>query len=259
MNKPKFVVQFSGGVGSWGAARRYIDANGPDGGVLLFADTRIEDMDLYRFLTQCAGDLACPLVVVADGRTPWEVFRDERFLGNSQVAPCSKILKQKQSRKWIDANCSPGTEIIVGIDWSESHRLPAIVNGWTPYRVVAPLVDEGIVNKVRLIEEIESRGIKRPRMYDEGFAHNNCGGFCCRAGKAHFRHLHEMRPEAYADAERKEQEMRDYLERDVSILSDKRGESKTPLTLRDFRERIESNPQTDMFEEWGACGCFTSD
>lgn len=37
------VVNFSGGIGSWAAARRVADHHGTDGLVLLFADTLIED------------------------------------------------------------------------------------------------------------------------------------------------------------------------------------------------------------------------
>lgn len=43
------VVSLSGGVGSWFAGRRWIDRHGADDTVLLFADTLIEDPDLYRF------------------------------------------------------------------------------------------------------------------------------------------------------------------------------------------------------------------
>jgi hypothetical protein len=31
--------------------------------------------------------LGVPVTVVADGRTPFEVFADQRFLGNSRLAP----------------------------------------------------------------------------------------------------------------------------------------------------------------------------
>jgi hypothetical protein len=43
---------FSGGAGSWGAARRVADEHGTDDLVLLFADTHMEDADLYRFISR---------------------------------------------------------------------------------------------------------------------------------------------------------------------------------------------------------------
>lgn len=89
------VVMFSGGIGSWGAARRAVAKYGAENVTLLFADTKIEDPDLYRFLDEAAADVGAPLVKVADGRTPFEVFRDVRYLGNSRIAPCSRVLKQE--------------------------------------------------------------------------------------------------------------------------------------------------------------------
>lgn len=44
---------------------------------------QIEDDDLYAFVHASAAQLAVPLVVVADGRTPWEVFEDKQIIGNS--------------------------------------------------------------------------------------------------------------------------------------------------------------------------------
>lgn len=114
------VVQYSGGIGSWATTWRVIAQHGPAGVVLLFADTLVEDPDLYRFLDDTAKAFGVPLVRVADGRTPFEVFRDVRFLGNSRLAPCSHHLKQKPCRAWLEANCDPAdTVVYVGVDWSE--------------------------------------------------------------------------------------------------------------------------------------------
>jgi hypothetical protein len=88
-----------------------------------------------------------------------------------------------------------------------------------------------------------------------GFAHNNCGGFCVKAGQAHFVTLFKAMPERYAYHERKEQEIRALLG-DVSILRDRRGDGETkPLTLQALRERYEAGGQIDMFDI-GGCGCF---
>ena len=112
------VGTLSGGVGSWAACRRWIDANGTDGLALLFADTGEEDPDTYRFLDDAAADLGAPLYRVTSGRDIWEVFRAHRWIGNSKLAHCSWDLKTEPSRAWIADH--PGiTGIIVGIDWSE--------------------------------------------------------------------------------------------------------------------------------------------
>ena len=134
MKTPKSVVMFSSGISSWAAAKVWADRNGgPDGMVLLFADTLIEDEDNYRFLTQAADNIGAELVTVADGRTPGGVMRDERFIGNTRVDPCSKILKRQLLDKWRNKHCTPDTPIILGIGWDEINRMDRIlarVTGW---------------------------------------------------------------------------------------------------------------------------------
>lgn len=67
----------------------------------MLADMKVEDADTYRFL---ATNIGGELVIVADGRTPFEVFHDDHFLGNHRLANCSKYLKQKPWREWLDAD-----------------------------------------------------------------------------------------------------------------------------------------------------------
>ena len=114
------VVNFSGGIGSWAAARRVVERHGIEGLTLLFADVRKEDEDLYRFLPEAAADIGVPVTVIGDGRTIWQVFKDERYLGNTRVDPCSKLLKRQQLDRWREENCNPeNTTVYIGIDWTE--------------------------------------------------------------------------------------------------------------------------------------------
>lgn len=216
------VVMFSSGAGSWAAARRYVDAHPADDVTLLFADTRTEDEDNYRFLREAAADIGRELVTVADGRDVWQVFRDQRMIGNTRISNCSRTLKQQPARAWLDANRSPdGTTVVLGIDWSESHRLPAVARAYAPYRVDAPLCEPPYMNRAEIFTDLAARGIRRPRLYDLGFAHANCGGFCVRAGQGQFAQLLKTMPARYAEHEAQEQSMRDMLGKDVSILRDR--------------------------------------
>lgn len=243
------VVLFSGGVASWGAARRLAD-NGEDM-VLLFTDTKTEDADLYRFLEEAAADIGAPLVKVADGRDIWQVFRDERYLGNTRADPCSRILKRELARKWVEAN-APDSPIVLGYDWTELHRHERAVAAWAPRAVMSPLTEPPYRLRAHLFADLESRGILPPRLYGYGFEHNNCGGGCVKAGVTHFLRLLDTLPDVYAEWERHEQEMRDLLG-DVSILRDRAGGETTPLTLAALRVRPRESVPLDM---WGGCGCF---
>src|SRR5689334_14206991 len=51
------VVMFSGGAGSWGAAKRTVERYGAENTRLLFTDTLIEDEDLYRFLIEGSANV----------------------------------------------------------------------------------------------------------------------------------------------------------------------------------------------------------
>lgn len=253
------VVMFSSGAGSWAAARRYVDQHPSEDVTLLFADTRIEDEDNYRFLHEAAADIDRELVIVADGRTPWDVFNDEHMIGNNRVAICSRRLKQEPARKWLEANTDDATTVVVGIDWSEDHRLPAVQRGYAPRPVVAPLCEAPFIDKAAILADLRSRGIEPPRLYAEGFAHANCGGACVRAGQGQWAHLLKARPETFAEWERNEWDFRERFGFDVAILRDRRNNQTRPLLLSTLRERVENTPeQIDMFDI-GGCGCFVDD
>lgn len=250
------IVMFSGGVGSWMTAKRVAAAHGVDGLTLLFSDTLMEDEDLYRFLDAAAADVGGELVKVTEGRTPWEVFKDVRFLGNTRIDPCSRVLKREILRKWLNDNCQPESTIIyIGIDWTEGHRFERAVPFWKPWTIESPLMDAPYLSKQDMIDNLLAAKIATPRLYDMGFPHNNCGGFCIKAGQAHFKLLLDKMPERYAFHEQQEQELREYLGKDVAILRDRRGGQTKPMTLRIFRER---QGQGELFDkdEWGGCACF---
>jgi 3'-phosphoadenosine 5'-phosphosulfate sulfotransferase (PAPS reductase)/FAD synthetase len=273
----KGVAFYSGGEASWAAAKRWAANHGAENLTLLFTDTRMEGPDLYRFLQEGAENIGAPLVWLKDGRDIWQVFDDEKMLGNSGKDPCSKVLKRKPAQKWLKENCDPAeTELIFGLDWSEFHRFDAppkngrtersgVKNvyarlGWP--HVVAPLCDPPYLTRRQIGRWVEDEGMKRPKLYLEGFSHNNCGGGCVKAGKGHWAHLLKMRPETYAvweageiafNAKRPGKPFQTILQ----IIQ--QGRPNMPISLTELRERVQTAPQTiDMFEI-GGCGCFVED
>lgn len=262
------VVMFSSEVGSWAAARRVADQHGPDDITLLFADVKGdndhphlgEDQDNYRFLKEAAADVGGQLVWLNEGRNIWQVFKDNRFLGDARLANCSKFLKQEPARRWLDENCDPTDTIVyVGIDWSETHRLPAIQRNYQPYVAEAPLCDPPYIDRHQILGALRQRGIEPPRLYGMGFPHANCGGFCVRAGQGSFRILLREMPTRYRWHEAQEQKLREYLDADVSIMKDRSGGDSKTLTMREFRERVEQDDgQLDLWDV-GGCGCFVDE
>lgn len=250
------VVFYSGGALSWAAAMRTIERHGRDDLVLLFTDTAMEDEDLYRFLDDSERQLGVPITRLRDGRTPWDVYRHKRLLGNTRADPCSDVLKRQPARRWLKDNAPAGSALVFGIDWTEMHRRDGLQRryGEHGYSVETPMCDAPWMSKGDVLSWMRREGLEPPRLYAMGFAHNNCGGFCCRAGHAHFAHLLRVMPDRFAEHEAREQEIRTYLGKDVSILRDREGGETDPLTLREFRERG-LDKQPDLWD-WGGCGCF---
>ena len=262
------VVMFSGGITSWAVARRVAGCHGAEEMTLLIADTHAEDQDLWRFAAHASEGIGVPLTTVEDGRDPWTVFEHEHYLGNSHIAPCSRLLKQVPCREWVEAHTDPAdTVLYVGLDWSEPHRFEAVVRQWAPWPVRFPLAGPPYHDKVFFLNQARSLGIEPPRLYGLGFPHNNCGGACVRAGQATWARLLEIFPERYRRNEENEERFR-ANHGDFSILKDRRGGVTRPLTLRQLRERIEAEQAgrgaSPLFEitaaydadDWGGCGCM---
>jgi len=289
----KHVVFYSGGGGSWATAKRVMAKHGPEDTILLFTDTLIEDQDLYRFMIETAFQLygkkaSVPteklveasnidlrrkqlnelkdqvtghlsnFVWLADGRSPWEVFKEVRWLGNSRIAQCSHKLKQDVARKWIVENFKPEEVVLyLGIDFMESHRTAAVTRNWDPYVCEYPLMDKPYLYKQDILTQLEAEEIELPRMYKMGFSHNNCGGCCVKGGQAHWINTLNNFPERYAEVESFEKEMSEFLKKDVTMLTKTKNKVKSNLSLENLRIlRGERSKEVDM-DDIGGCGCFS--
>ena len=255
------VVQFSSGAGSAGAAKRVADRYGTDDLVLLFADVNGEHGDNYRFLREAAEWIGGELVVLDNGgRTIWQVFEKERFLGNSRVDPCSRVLKREPMRAWIEEHCDPDdTVAYLGFDWTEEHRHKRAVGYWEPWKMESPLLWEPVKDKAEVLADLEAAGIAPPKLTRMGFPHANCGGGCVKAGAAQFVQLLRVAPDTFAEWEWNEDRLRASLG-DVAILRDRKGGTLKPLPLGRLREMVQSQGVLDLGgaeDEWGACNCMT--
>lgn len=246
------IVFYSGGAGSYVAAKRVVEEC--EEVILLFTDTKIEDEDLYRFLEQSQKKLGVPLVTIADGRDPWQVYKDTRYIGNTRGARCSIDLKRKVARQYIDDNY-PEATLHFGIDLMEQHRAEGIQKVWEGYKCSFPLFQEPYLNKNTILEALQEDGLELPRLYKMGFSHNNCGGFCVKAGQGHFANLLKEKPEYYLECEQKEIQVYEHIGAVRPFLRQTVNGELQYVTLRQFRESIEAGGQVDLFDI-GGCGCF---
>lgn len=264
--RPRFIVQFSTGLGSAESARRTIETHGPKAVILLTADTRVEDPDNWRFAHEFVNRFGrgCQWHILADGRTPMQVGRDARAVPNDRMAICSRVLKRELLRKWVDANCDPATDrIVIGFDWTEQPRIDDARPHWQPFTLVTPMWDEPLIDKFALeFFYREDLGIEPPRLYNAvpRPAHANCGGFCVRGGQQAWADGLVRDRAGYLVWEGEEEMTMAMLGKKVTILKSRtkealasNGGKAAPLTLREFREHIELGGAHDG--DMGACGC----
>jgi hypothetical protein len=251
-----FHISFSGGNGSAVSALLAYE-NGLDFN-LIFADTKIEDEDLYRFNLDVAAAVKKEPVILMDGRTPWDVFIDQRFIGNSRMSKCSSDLKTKPVRRWLKKNASPDDPLVLGMGWEECDRVERASARWAPRPIVSLLMKYRVF-RWQYDGILKRHGLKQSRLYDVGFEHNNCGGFCVKAGQAQFARLLQWHPERY-----------DYHEKEMERAMAEIGPTAKPflkvttngvvryVTLREFRDYVQGGGQLEMFSQAG-CGCFSDE
>jgi len=101
----------------------------------------------------------------------------------------------------------------------------------------------------------KEEGLRPPSLYALGFHDNKWGGVCVKAGQAQVELLLRTMPKRYAYHEEKEAELQRSIGKAATILRDRRNGETTPISLKDFRIRLEAQP--DLFDqfEWGGCGC----
>lgn len=263
-----YIVNVSSGLASAEALERTIAAHGKDSTVAVFADVKGhstsehagEDADNYRFLADLERWFDLEIIRIVEGRDIWQAMFDARAItlkvGTGKVAPCSRLLKREPIDTWLAAHYTPDTAIRVsGLDWSEPHRVADFDQAVAPFRTWHPLTVAPYYDKCHIAAKWEARGIKPPALYELGFAHANCGGFCTKAGQAHFALLYRVNKPRYLYHAAKEAQFQREINPKATILRDRRGGVTKPMTLYEFAERLDRGEAYDQ-DEWGGCGCF---
>lgn len=146
--------------------------------------------------------------------------------------------------------------VVLGMDIiQDCDRLHRAISYWRPFVNWFPLTEKPFGNKTRIIKELLSRGVRIPRLYTVDFEHNNCGGFCVKAGMGQMVHLFKMLPERYMYHEQKEQEFQEFIGSDVTILSQTVKGVRKNLSLQELRLRAQGGEHFP-FSPGLACSCL---
>jgi len=251
----RYVSSLSGGVASAVAHYRAVQRYGKENVLPWFADTLWEDEDLYRFLADFEAFIGQKIYRHTEGRTPLEVAEAQHIIPNSRIAPCSLVLKQRPFKRFIENYPKPVT-VLLGLDWSEQHRMDA------PRRVYEAIpgvsVDFPLMWKpydYDIFQTVRNWGIEIPRLYRLGFPHNNCGGRCVRQGVREWRRLRNFFPARFEEVAVWETHQRAQgdARKDFAICRVQSGGVVRPLPLPEIeaREIRQGALQEDLF----SCFC----
>jgi hypothetical protein len=209
------------------------------------------------------------MVWLVEGRDPWEVYRDERYVGNSRIDPCSKITKRKPLERWRNRNCDPVNDVIVwGIGEHEAHRydreeLDKKTGALTRRGIKPRLAADGWQCAAPLIElpphplkdlNVAIYGLQSQRLYAMGYAHGNCGGKCSKAGMAHWQLRYRVQPDRYAYDAMMERKCREHIGKGT-FLTETVNKVKRPLSLDEFALRLARAPGITFNPKAGESGC----
>lgn len=112
------------------------------------------------------------------------------------------------------------------------------------------------------MQMIDDAEIDIPRLYELGFSHNNCGGFCVKAGLKHFKNLKEKMPLLYDYHASKYQALADKLPTARPFLKKQIDGKKGYITMVEYSEMLD-NESSDLQEALtndrsNACQCFVA-
>ncbi|WBK39939.1 phosphoadenosine phosphosulfate reductase [PinkBerry-associated phage LS06-2018-MD08] len=275
----KYLVFYSGGIGSFYATKLLVNKYGKENVVALFTDTNFEDESLYKFINQTVKHLGIDIIYLKAPYDPLELMVKENVLYNNRMANCTHYLKMRLAKAFInnrdyillrerfniESLIAKGKKyypfdktnwtFVLGIDWTEAHRIEAPKRNWKPNEVIAPLIDDLTYDRSIALKYMRDNNIYIPMLYSLGFSHNNCGARCVKAGQGHWINVLKTLPNRFKEMKDFENMMREKIG-DYSYLKITRKTIKSSYTLEQLeKDYLERPEQLDLFDI-GGCGCF---
>lgn len=209
------VAWFSGGVAS--AVMCKLALSDDPSCDIVFLDTKNEHEDLYRFMDDCEKWLGKPIERLQDGRTPQDIWREQKWFVMLGVgAHCSNRLKRRvrekvqKERNW-SYQC-------FGFDFCEIRRAKNLLMSNPEINPTFPLI-EAKYDKYACFNTITRAGIELPYAYRVGFNNNNClKSGCVQGGVGYWKHFKESFPAEFAETAKIEREVTKMAGRPATIL-----------------------------------------
>lgn len=249
----RVMVNVSGGCASAVCWHRCIELYGRDRVFPVFADTRSEDADLYRFLDDCEKVFGQTLVRLDQGKDIWDVFDEKgimRIAKSGNACKASVELKQKPLNDYFAAKGFDGQAI--GIQFDEPERIEAFRRR-KDGTALFPLVAKPHFSECAIHDQVKRIGLTVPYLYTQDFMHNNCGGGCILAGLAQWNAVRVSFPERFENAKIREKAFFDRT--GFTILRDQRNGEVKPYTLEELQTDAEAGRK--FGNDWRSqCSCM---
>lgn len=260
----KHVVSVGGGISStWLLMDRVIEKYGKQNVFPVICEIANEHPDLWRLVEAVENKYGIVIkrlhgIVKSNEhgkqiewtRNPvdiWDVFFYTGMMGSIVADPCSRMLKRELMAQYMIENFDPADTVLhVGITAGEIDRMLAITANWkrSGYKVEADLADMPALTREKQIDMCQKEFGFVPALYRMGIPHNNCSGFCIKAGHGAMARLLWYDRKTFLYHETMELLHRQTFAHESTIMIDRkqrRGVLQViPLTLRAFRLRMEN-------------------
>jgi len=218
--KHPVICWFSGGVTSAVACMIAIETYGIDNCRIVFIDTKNEDSDTYRFMSDCGnlyGKQIESISMVGDKYgSIQDVWRKYKGLNFANGAICSSELKRAARIKFQREN-DCGYQVF-GYDIDEPKRAKSMALNYPNSKPIFPLLLFGY-SKKDCIRIIQNKGIPVPRSYKWGFGNNNClETGCVQGGIGYWQKIYREFPDRYNAMAEIEHELTDLKGKPVTML-----------------------------------------
>lgn len=173
----------------------------------IYIDIADQHPDSLRFIHDCEKALEKKIEILqsTEYRCVGDVCRAFRFVNSAHGAKCTEVLKKRVRKKWEYEHRDFDITYVWGMDLNEMNRADRLVETMTDFSHEFPLIDRGLT-KADAHGICAKLGIKRPAMYDMGYANNNCVG-CVKGGAGYWNKIRVDFPEVFADRAKMEREI----------------------------------------------------
>ena len=246
MTQPRVVVWFSCGAASAVAAKLAVQEYG-ERCVIAYCDTGGEHPSNKQFLSDVEKWLGQEIIILKNkkGYTDhFDVYRKTRYLNGIAGARCTVELKK---RCRFDFQL-PDDIHVFGYTAEEANRAEKFANN-NPELSTDWILIRKSVFKEDCLGVLWRVGIKIPKLYDQGYNHNNCIG-CSKGGQGYWNKIRVDYPEHFNKMAKIEREI------DHSLFRDKENK---PIFLDELDPKAGNFTKEPPISCGLSCGMITAE